>query len=258
MATEYMRVHLLATVRQPDLLPAATLVFKTLRVGFPTVDVTVWVNGPDHYTEIFRAGEKVGIKAFVELTTVHHKWVTYLIEHEQEPFWICDTDVVFFGNMEHFDFGNARLAGRYSPKFNCKFSRAFTMPRLHTCLMRIEPEPLRAAVALYGGLFPDCYATPRPTLEDLVFPRYIPDVEHTRPSFYDTCGLLYHALGGIKMQPKHMDCFEHLGSATLSDLVAKAYPEYRVRETHFSIFENPQLAKGLGKMQDRFYAEHAY
>ena len=38
-------VHILVTVRKPELLPAALLVFKTLEVGFPTTPVYVWGNG---------------------------------------------------------------------------------------------------------------------------------------------------------------------------------------------------------------------
>lgn len=251
-----MKVHILATVRQPDLLPAATLVFKTLRVGFPTADVTVWVNGPKHYTEIFIAGEKAGLKAFTELTTMHHKWVTYLIEHENEPFWICDTDIVFWDSMEKFDFDGSALAGRYSPQFRCQFANAITRPRLHTCLLRIDPVKVREEVEAYGNHFPDAYCTPRPSLEDLVYPRYIPTIgEMSR--FSDTCSLLYNSIGGRWFMKEHLNCYDHLGSATLSDLVAPHYPEYRMRETQFAIFENPQLAKGSWKLQDEFYKKHA-
>ena len=41
-------VHILATVRQPALLPAATLVCRTLRIGFPTATAAVWGNGLSH------------------------------------------------------------------------------------------------------------------------------------------------------------------------------------------------------------------
>ena len=39
-----MTVHILPTERVPRLAPMTELVFKTLRVGFPTADVLVHLN----------------------------------------------------------------------------------------------------------------------------------------------------------------------------------------------------------------------
>ena len=40
-------VHILVTIRKPDLLPAAMMVFKSIRVGFPTAHINVYWNGWD-------------------------------------------------------------------------------------------------------------------------------------------------------------------------------------------------------------------
>lgn len=186
----------------------------------------------------------------------HHEWILGLIESETEPFWIADTDLVFWSDIEKFDFDSAVLAGRYIPRFKCKFANASTKPRLHTSLLRINPLSVKEWVKAYGEKFPDTYCTPRPTLQDLIFPRYIPSRDGD-PHFYDTASLLYQAIGGRKFDERHLDCYDHLNAGTLSDLVAPCYPEYRIRETQFSIFENPQLAKGSWKLQDAFYAKHA-
>lgn len=252
-------MFILATCRKPELLRATALIFDTIRVGFPTADIRVQWNGvgPLEALEATnRAATSVAAYFATWPETTHHEWVARLIREEQEPFFCCDTDMVFFSNFERFDFTDVILAGQRSPQFRCKFAAAITKPRLHTCLLRIDPEKVREAVKKFGEQFPDVYCLPRPTLEDLVFPRYIPQLSD-RPHFYDTTSLLYQAVGGHCFSDEQMDAFSHLGSATLSDVVASHYPEYRMRETHFAIFENPQLAKGSWKLQDEFYAKHA-
>lgn len=254
-----MKVHIFATVRKEELLPAATLIFKTLRTGFPTAEICVYWNGLNACKEeniVHDISAQLNAHWDIVGNTTHHEWVARLIREEQESFWICDTDIIFWDSMEQWGFGSHSLSGRFSPQFRCQFSNAVTRPRLHTCLLRIDPVKVRAEVEAYGKKFPDCYATPRPTIDDLVFPRYMPNLSRL-PYFSDTCSLLYNAIGGYRFSENHLNCFDHLGSATLSDLVAPCYPEYRMRETHFAIFENPQLAKGSWKLQDEFYAKHA-
>lgn len=254
-----MTVHLLCTCRKPELLRAATLVFDSIRVGFPTATLDVFWNGLADTPEMERTRDSAKSTGanFVCITHItHHQWLHSLVKHATEPLIVADTDLVFFDNFERFEFGNAILAGRYTPQFRCKFANAITKPRLHTCLLWIDPVKVREAVTKYGERFPDCYATPRPTLEDLIFPRYIPQ-RVGMPYFYDTASLLYQAIGGHSFTPEQLDSFSHLNSGTLSDLVAPAYPEYRIRETHFSIYENPQLAKGNWRLHDAFYAANA-
>lgn len=253
------KVHILATCRKSELLRATTLVFDTIRTGFPTAKIEVDWNGSDSSREISQTCQaattaRATFTVFDRRT--HHEWVAQLIREEQEPFWICDTDVVFWYNMEKFCFDGTPLAGRYVPQFKCNFANAITKPRFHTCLLYIDPKIVKKVVGTFGELSQDVYCLPRPTIEDLVFPRYIPDIKGMR-YFYDTTSLLFQCVSGVPFNKDELNSFDHLNSATLSDLVAPCYPEYRMRETHFAIFENPQLAKGSWKLQDEFYAKHA-
>lgn len=254
------KVHILATVRKEELLSATTLVFKTLRVGFPTAEITVKLNGwtgAERWQNVMRACNDARVDHTRESEPItHHEWVARLIQEENEPFFVLDTDVIFWDNFERFSFEGAPLAGRYIPQFKCKFANAITKPRFHTCLLYIDPKIVKKVVGTFGELSPDVYCLPRPTIEDLVFPRYIPDIRGMR-YFYDTASLLFQCVSGVPFNKDELNSFEHLNSATLSDLVAPCYPEYRMRETHFAIYENPQLAKGSWKLQDEFYAKHA-
>src|SRR5262245_22524253 len=107
-------VHILVTCYKPDLLPAATLVFKTLRVGFPEADVYVWESINNH-------SQREKTRAAVADTGAHwvgrgdyrnhDDWIGTLISHYRNPFWICDTDIVFWRRFEHKPDGRSALAG---------------------------------------------------------------------------------------------------------------------------------------------------
>lgn len=252
------KVHILATCRKPELLRATTLVFDTIRTGFPTAKIEVDWNGSDSSREMEITGEaatKVGASFVAIKHTTHHEWLCSILKHQDELCWVADSDLVFWNDVESFDL-ECRMAGRLTPRFACNFTKSITQSRLHTSLLRIDPLQIRGAIEIYGSYFPDCYATPRPTIEDLVSPRYIPD-RNGPAYFYDTASLLYQAIGGYSFDEDTLNRYDHVGSGTLSDVVAPHYPEYRMRETHFAIFENPQLAKGSWKLQDEFYAKHA-
>lgn len=267
-----MNVFILATCRSEDLLPATTLVFQTLRTGFPTAHVGVFVNHlPNVACEkvLLAAMEKarvddIGIEPGEtweqrEPTTQHHIWIRDLITRETEPFWLLDTDLAFWSKVEDFDFGMAAMAGRLVPQFHCAFANAVTMARLHTCALFVNPVRLKASIEAYGKQFPSCYCTPRPSLEDLVYPRYVPlRVGSKKQSFfYDTCAGLHHTCGGLPFTDAQNAAFDHLNFGTLSDQVAPSYPDQKFREGHFAIFESIELLRGAWQDQQRFYAERA-
>jgi hypothetical protein len=94
-------VHILAYCRRADLLDAALLVFRTLRTGFPDNPVFVWGNALEDW-----AGEQVRqfaaqascVYNAIPLTQ-HDAWLEELIEAQFHPFWVLDTDLVFWNAM---------------------------------------------------------------------------------------------------------------------------------------------------------------
>lgn len=266
-------VHILATLRKPELLPATLLVFKSIRVGFPSSEIIVQVNpqcdveGHPGWTIPY---SEILISKLVEQEleksggpwnrvshgpTTHHEWLLNLIETEKEPFWICDTDVHFFESMEQFDFNGHPLAGRYVPQFYCDFAGAITRQRIHTFLMRISPSTVKSFVEEYVGQFTDLYCTPRPTLKDLVFPRYTPvRFGCTRKAYFsDTTSLLYQVVGGHSFTDKENEAVGHLGSGTLVDEVSVRYPRGNMMEWHASVLDQPHLLKGQWERDKAFY-----
>jgi hypothetical protein len=118
-----MKVHILATCRMPELFPMTALVFKSLRVGFPTADIDVSSNNlsSKHYNAIrVLCGENLcGLRQHSK--TIHHKWIEELVNAETEPFWICDTDIIFYESVEGWKF-DAPLAGWRIPEWVDEFS----------------------------------------------------------------------------------------------------------------------------------------
>jgi hypothetical protein len=253
-----VKVHLLVTVRNPDLIGAATMVWNTIRIGFPTADIHATFNDVSiHHRSVLHdylqsaGAERVSSNCF---PLDHHHWILSLIEKETEPFWICDTDICFWQNFERFEFKGAALAGRYTPQFYCSFANARTCPRLHTCLLRIDPSEVKVLVKLYGEQFPDTYCTPRPTLADLIFPRYTPYRFGAiqKKYFSDTCSLLYAAIGGQMFTNEQNSAFDHLNFGTLCDVVAPRLGG-SVREMHAAVLDQPHLLKGQWKRDQEFY-----
>jgi hypothetical protein len=262
-----MNVHLLVTIRKEELFPASVLVFKSIRTGFPTATITAhlndWATRKERWGSVLDICTHYGVNPEtippVEGNIEHHDWIRRLFREETDPFFVLDTDVGFWENFEHFDFSNAAMAGRYVPQFFCRFANAITRPRLHTCLLYIDPVQVRNQVDAYASQFPDTYCTPRPSLRDLVFPRYIPYKfgAVTKNYFHDTCCLLYQAIGGQPFDDQQNLAFDHAQSMTISDLVAPHYPGGDIREHHFAIFQNPEVLKGQWLRDKEFYRQRA-
>ena len=245
-------VHILATVRKPELLPAALLVFRTLRTGFPDAPVCVWGNGLEPW-----AAEAVAYTAagrgceFRNLPkTSHDEWIETLLQAANEPFWICDTDMVLFGEMKA---PKATLfAGRYEPEFVEEWTGTRHMERLHTCLMWLNPVPLRCAIREYMGKIPAPWGNTAQFT--LVRQTFVP-LTKRQTLFYDTCAGLYHALGGTRFTPAQDAAFEHLYCGTYADLVTA--PSLKdLRAVHAQVYANPQAARGLKAQLDDYFARH--
>ena len=254
-------VHILLSLRHPELLRAATLVFDTLRVGFPTAYVVVHPNEMHDlgvmWPQIQRALDAAAVNEVrPRRQTIHHEYIEDLLSVGEDPIVLLDTDVCLWGKVEDWDFGDVPMAGRYTPAFRCKFANAITTPRLHTSCLFVNPVKLREAVGTYLKQFPDTPFTPK---QNLIYPCYyaLRDRAKVTTYFSDTMGLMYAAIGGVSFNEQQMDALDHLHFATISDIICAYYPENHWRENHFAVFENPKLLKGAWRMQEEFYRANA-
>lgn len=248
-----MKVHILATCRQPDLIPAALMVFDTLRLGFPNADVSVDINrvdGLEDEMDVIKNKAALARSSVAFVQTIHHEWLEALCMNEPEPFVALDTDIIFWERCDHWEFAHP-LAGRYIPHFRDPFTKCLTRSRLHGSFLWVKPVELRAKIAAYHAGFP---GTPFNPPANLFYPFYMP--MRGQSYFHDTGCLLYHAIGGHGYSERELDAYSHLNCGTISDIVAPHMPEECLRESHFAVFNDRELARGCWRDQDAFYARH--
>jgi hypothetical protein len=250
-------LHILATVLKPERTPAALLLFRSLRVGFPTATVKVWGNGLDDVAAAHLARACAADKAeFTNLAmTSHDAWIEALLEESLTPFWICDTDVVFWRPVEEW-FSDANYfwpetiwAGRFEPEFHEEWTNTRHMERLHTCLMWFNPAKVRTAMRKWAAQIPMLWR--RQADFPFVRQHFVP-LAGELPMFYDTCAGLYHAIGGTRFTEEQDEAFEHLHCATYADQIT-APGLKTLKDGHDLIYQGLQSARGLRQRQNEYY-----
>lgn len=241
-----MNVHILITCRHQDLLKFCTLVFKTFRIGFPSANLICHVNKSEHSDLV--APFIPDYANVIKTETIHHEWIESLCESEDEPFWICDTDISFWGVVENLTSDQA-LLGRRIPEWDDEFSGAITRSRLHPSLMRIDPVRLMDDVAKFFRAVPDTAFTPKANL-------FYPMVSafNGRRYFNDTVSLLYHAIGGQSFTDKQLELYDHFNFGTIPDIVLPLLKNgHEMAAARLEAIDNPAALKGSWRTQNEYY-----
>ncbi|MEO5688338.1 MAG: hypothetical protein ABIR54_13340 [Burkholderiaceae bacterium] len=154
--------------------------------------------------EIKRAAVDVGA-TFEALTPCHYgdHYQRLLLERELDdrPLVIVDPDVIFWEDIEGWEFGDALMAGRLIPEF--REASFVSRPRLHPSLFWVpNVARLRAEVARKQEAFPawDCIG-PSPRQYGC-----------TEEILLDTLAPLYEAFQAqcVAFDEQHLDCYDHI------------------------------------------------
>lgn len=248
-------VHILATVRNPALREAALLVFRTIRVAFPTWEIRVYGNAlaGQSNDQVAEAAAKAGALYMRMPPTAHDEWILRLLETSTEPFLICDTDMVFWENMEDRLHAPELISGRYEPGFNEEWTQSWHAERLHTCLMYLNPAGLRAATRHYlTKHVPSVF--PKASVE-FYRQHFVPRLGQL-PLFYDTMAGVWHALSGEPFGELQNSCFEHLNCGSYVDEIGKTTGLKDLEAFHRAVYADVNLARGLRVKQQEWYEEH--
>lgn len=248
-----MNVHILVTLLNPSRIKASLLVFRSIKVGFPTANLLVYGNGikdPEGRNLVEVTARNVGAQYVNIPMHSHGQWIENILSNEREPFWICDTDIVFFDKVQDWFTGSDELfAGRYEPEFWEEWTRTIHVARLHPSLMWINPQLLRAAMRAWPGKQEFFNVVQQNLIQWNIVPQSGRD-----QLFYDTCAGLYHALGGLRFTEAQNATFGHLFRGTYVDLVSEYYPNESAR--HDAIWDDPDLARNLWNDQQEWYEEN--
>lgn len=234
----------------------AKLVFSTLRIGFPTAEVHAFLNpmpSPAIESDIRACMDRAQVSQISNCDMIHHDWIKDVPMRRQSPFYLLDTDVIFYRNFEQYSFSGP-LAGWRIPEWRDDFSVAITRARLHPSLLYVDPMAVREALGKFSSVLPEGPFTP---FVDVFDPLCVPFKEQMY--FYDTCSLLYHAIGGTPFTDEQKNAYCHFNFGTIPDLVL---PRLKPQEAaamvarRSEILLNPSLGLGAWREQEDFYANH--
>lgn len=224
----------------------ALLSLRTIRVGFPTLPITVhWVTPSELKFEEIGISINCCYDKVIQwgAPTTNDQIIKSLCTTEQKGFAVVDSDCVFFDNCEGFE-TTAQIAGEFIPAFDCPIAKARTVCRLHTAFLVLsDPPTLRKIISeLYKPAFPQfCPFDPFAPVTTF---------SHRRPIFYDSCAILYQAIGGDSFDGAMLDKFQHLYGGSYAHLLP--FPHQKFID---ECFETPSKAKGFRNTMNRFFSE---
>lgn len=139
-------VFILTYCRKLDLLYGSTLIFKTLRVGFPTAAVVVVDNASlaeaRSAIQPLAAAETCRFLRIGPAEVEHHEFIEAALsamasdQAPRGPLVFLDPDVCLWEDCEDFTF-DALMAGYFIPAAKDRITDTLVMPRLHTSFLWI-------------------------------------------------------------------------------------------------------------------------
>jgi hypothetical protein len=262
-------VKILVTVNDMAQFDACTLCFETLRVGWPTADIHIHLNGRKWATAIldkldyFHRDKPGRLFWHQEIPAVHHaEWIRAQVKHTYPgPLVIADSDIVYWKSCEDWEFAEGTLlAGYHHPRMFNDFAKCVSVERIHTSMM-VFPDTHKLWDAL-------CKAYP---LSGLKHGEYCP-CDPFMPAvrfddgiavFWDSCSNLYNMLcrqpGAMcHFEPRHLESFDHLNSASFYGCMVERL-EGETKEgfklAHRDWVKNP--TPGLWPLVDAYYKQKA-
>ncbi|MEE9238244.1 MAG: hypothetical protein V3U58_01645 [Thermodesulfobacteriota bacterium] len=140
-----MKVYITTCCQKSEQKYGSTLIFKTIRVGFPTADITVYDTSTvqEARLEIARLAEKQDCK-YVGLgfRTPLDAFIKAFVRGEYGTTILLDSDLCFWQSVEGWGFGDYLLAGRFIPEYQDEFTGCLILARLHTSFIWIHDVKL--------------------------------------------------------------------------------------------------------------------
>ena len=247
------KVYIITYCRDLDLLYGSTLVFGTLRVGFPESEVVVIDNAslPEARAEIRNAAHAAGaLFEQVPSERRHHELLREIVRTADVPFAVVDPDVIFWSRFDQC--GQGLIEGRLIPTFRDPYTQCLTHERLHTSLLKVpDPDRLRSSMRQYDRFFE--------------FDPFSPVMFHRAGAWerFDTMASMYSLLEGSchAFSDDELDRYDHLFCGSHSDLIAATLGE---TASSFSVIhqaarsKDPSDIKGVWRQQQRFFEAMAW
>jgi len=256
--TRAVDVFILTFCRNLDLLYGTELIFKTLRVGFPTASVTIVDNAslPEARQRVEHLARESGcqFRQISDPNIEHHEFLDRTIADAAaagtRPLIFLDPDLCLWASCEDFEF-DALMAGKLIDAYEDDLYACVTMPRLHTSFLWIPgPRRLLGEIEKIRGKRFDF----RPFLS---FSVKLGDAWIR----YDTGASLYAAIQNQtkRFTDAHLDRYDHIFCGSHLQLLEPRFND-KMREMTLQIHQlakTGQLGalKGIRHRQDKVWAE---
>jgi hypothetical protein len=244
-----MKVATLISVPSKESFQNCTLVLGSLSVGFPNDDITVYVNANSEkfLSEIeFRAGDH---RVVLLPHTYHHaEWIREMVWKTDGELVIVDGDVTLWQEWK-WKF-KTLLAGHLVPLMWNEFAQCISYPRLHTSFLQIRD--CNELLDTIDKLYPMAVTSPKYAPLDV----WMPSVKFAngKPLFWDSCSVLYNALGGTPFTEEQLECYDHLNSASFLGIMEKNMVNGKdFRQVHETVSRTPELLKGRWRETNEYY-----
>ncbi len=244
-------VYILTWCKRIELLYGTTLVFKTLRVGFPnaTVHVVDAASLPKARDEIRASASACGAQFLqldrrIELSVFIEQ---ALARQGTGAAVFIDPDVCFWELVEDWKF-TGLAAGRYLPRHHCEFTGCLSEPRLHTSFLWF-PDVARLRLA-----------TARICRSHRFFEPFrnvmLPTGDGWR--YFDTAAGLYSVYPDEmeSFDTRHMNSYDHLFAGTYADSVlAKLGSDMNAiyRDIHLKAQTDYRQIRGCWRRQEDYF-----
>jgi hypothetical protein len=245
-----LQVVIITCCRSKEMLPTATLTFKTVRTGYPNADIVVYDNGSE-----YECKEQIEILAhFIGATWESHMIrmphayaIQRTIANRPGKLVFLDGDLIFWDKCEDWEF-DFPIAGRHIPTHVSEYTKCETISRLHTSHLWVDTVRTEAMLKDVG--FEDREFAPA----DLWHPHVV--YNKKQPTFYDVGANLYHAISGSSFQRDHLSCYDHIFSGSTFDhaLVHLDNPQ-GLQYVHHLATTEPARLRGLWKDQQVYFTE---
>jgi hypothetical protein len=244
-------VFILTWCGYPERIHGSTLVFNSLRVGFPSARVQV-VDNASHPL-VRPTIEKLALGCQAEFRDVkspvsHPAFLDWALRtHVDEPAVFVDPDITFWRDVQSWQI-EGLMAGRLIPAFECPYTGCLTQPRLHTSFLWVpSPRRLLEEIAVIRAARPEF---------DPFGQRMFPlDGRWIR---FDTASAAYVAMPG-RMQAfgsQELDAYDHLFAGSNLNLVGEKLDEESLRimrEADEHARTNGAVPRGIWRQQQEWF-----
>lgn len=248
-----MKVFILTWCQNEDSFFGNSLIFKTIRTGFPNAEVIVFDNhsllSASFKLEQLSKGQDC---EFVRLESeVSHDYFLERMTHNaslnNEQIVFLDPDVVFWDNCEDWEFDEL-MAGRLIPKFYDEFSGCITHPRLHTSFLWI-PNPIKMLKEIH-------------LLDKFEFQPFKPSMIYLEDGWnrFDTTSSFYSCFKDQvhTFTNNELDKYDHLFCGTHLDLVKdKLIDGLDLSELHEKTKTDINVMKGVWVKQEEHFKQRS-